>query len=214
MPEPAQTRPYDSVRRREQSDQTRARILEAAERRFLDVGFTGASVASIATEADVSLRTVYLHFASKAELLRALWNLRLRGGSGDAPVGLREWFLEAVNEPDPARQLELNMRNSRAVKERVGGLFAVIRGAATASEEVSELWERIGAEFYANQLAIAQSLENKQALRSDRTAAQAADILWSLNHPDYFELMTAGRGWTVEDYERWLNSLLRQQLLG
>lgn len=209
----AKKRAYESPRRREQAEQTRARILEAAEQLLLDGGYAATSVAAIAERSDVSLRTVYLHFEGKSEVLRALWNLRLRGDMEDQPVALREWFAEALGEPDPGRQIDLNERNSRMVKQRVGGLFHVLRAAASIDPDVAELWQRIGDEFYANQLEIARSLATKKALKKGLTAERAADMLWSLNHPDYFELLHNGRGWTFEQYERRLAELLRDQLL-
>ena len=44
-------------------------------------------MAAIAAEAGVALKTVYVAFETKAGVLRALWNLLLRGDTGDAPVG-------------------------------------------------------------------------------------------------------------------------------
>ena len=70
-------RRYESPRRREQAAATRQAILEAAERLFAEHGYVGTSVAEIAEEARVALKTVYAVFGTKAELLRALWNLRM-----------------------------------------------------------------------------------------------------------------------------------------
>ena len=54
----------------------------------------------------------------RAALLRALWHLLLRGDEDDAPVGERHWYREVLEEPDPERQLRLNARNARVVKQR------------------------------------------------------------------------------------------------
>jgi hypothetical protein len=32
---------------------------------------------------------------------------------------------------------------------------------------------------------------------------RATDILWALNHPDFWQLLVRERGWTPEDYEQW-----------
>src|SRR5437868_3181359 len=116
-------RAYDSPRRREQAAATRLQILEAAERLFERQGYAATTMAAIAAEAGVALKTVYVVFETKRGVLRALWNLRLRGDEGDAPVADRPWYREVVQEPDPERQLRLNARNSRVVKLRIGALL-------------------------------------------------------------------------------------------
>jgi AcrR family transcriptional regulator len=51
--------------------QTRSRISEAADRLFRERGYAQTSVEDIAREADVAVRTIYLHFESKAAILLA-----------------------------------------------------------------------------------------------------------------------------------------------
>src|SRR6185436_2923479 len=115
-------RRYDSPRRREQAAATRRAILEAAQKLFEQQGYAATPMAAIAAEAGVALKTVYVVFETKGGVLRALWHLLLRGDDVDAPVGERTWYREVLDEPDPTRQLQLNARNSRVVKERAGRL--------------------------------------------------------------------------------------------
>src|SRR3954466_15151548 len=129
MPEPVKPRRYDSPRRRAQAEATRREILDAAERLFLRDGYATTTMAAIAKEAGVALKTVYLAFETKSGVLRALWNLLLRGDEDDVPVTNPAWYLGVLDEPDPARKLELNARNSRAAKERIAGVLGVIRHA-------------------------------------------------------------------------------------
>jgi AcrR family transcriptional regulator len=60
------------------SARTRARILDAAEEVFGDVGFHRASIVEITRRAGVGLGTFYLHFPSKAAIFRALLATRQR----------------------------------------------------------------------------------------------------------------------------------------
>src|SRR6266536_157975 len=124
-------RRYDSRRRREQAAGTRRDILEAAQRLFERRGYAATTMAAIAAEAGVALKTVYLAFETKSGLLRALWHLLLRGDEADAPVAERGWYREVLEEPDPERQLRLTARNSRVVKTRAAALMGVIRSAAS-----------------------------------------------------------------------------------
>jgi AcrR family transcriptional regulator len=207
------TRRYESPRRRAQAAQTRSQILEAAKVLFERQGYTATTMAAIAAEAGVALKTVYIAFEVKSGVLRALWNLLLRGDEGGAPVAERDWYRETLDERDPARQLRLTARNSRIVKERVGVIFGVIRSAAPADTEIAALWERIQAEFYENQRTIVESLQQKQALRADLDVARATDILWTLNHPDVWLLLVGERGWTPDQFEQWFGDTSSAQLL-
>src|SRR5436309_629909 len=154
-------RRYESPRRREQAAATRREILEAAQLLFERQGYAGTTMAAIASEARVALKTVYVAFETKSGVLRALWNMLLRGDEGEAPVGERTWYREVLEEPDPERQLRLTARNSRAVKLRVGAVITVIHAAAPTDPDIEALWSRIQTEFHANQRAIVQSIADK-----------------------------------------------------
>jgi AcrR family transcriptional regulator len=171
-------------------------------------------MAAIAAEADVALKTVYVTFETKSGVLRALWNLLLRGDEGDAPVAERAWYREVLEEPDPERQLRLAARNSRVVKLRVAALLEVIHTAAPVEPGIAALWGRIQTEFHANQRAIVESLDAKRALRPGLTVERGADILWTLNHPNVWQLLVRERGWTPEEHERWWSDVACAELLG
>src|SRR5512132_3157576 len=119
MPERVKTRRYESPRRREQAAATRREILDAAQRLFEQQGYAATTMAAIAAEAPVALKTVYIAFETKSGLLRALWHLLLRGDEEESPVAERDWYREVLEEPDPERQLRLNARNSKRVKLRI-----------------------------------------------------------------------------------------------
>ena len=208
------TRRYESPQRRAQAAATRAQILDAAGRLFVQQGFTATSMASIAAEAGVALKTVYVAFETKSGVLRSLWNLRLRGDGEERAVQDRAWYLEVLAEHDPRRRLLLNARNSREVKERVDGLFAVIRDAAPTDVDIRELWGRIQRDFHENQAAIVRGLDDVGALRAGLDVGRATDVLWTLNHPDVWLLLVGERRWTPVAYERWLGETTCAELLG
>src|SRR6185369_125640 len=168
---------------------------------------------AIATEAGVALKTLYLAFETKSGILRALWNVLLRGENGDAPIAEQHWYKEVLEEPSPARQLHLTARNSRAAKLRIAAPLNVIRSAAPIDPDIAALWDRIQSEFLANQRAIIVSLEKKGALNPDLDVDQATDILWTINHPNLWQLLVDERGWTPEQYEQWCADTACTQLL-
>jgi AcrR family transcriptional regulator len=119
----------------------------------------------VAAEAGVALKTVYLAFATKSGLLRALWDLRLKGDQSEAAMAERPWYREIVEEPDPERQLRGNARNARLVKQRIAGVLKTLRSAAPADPDAEALWRLIQTDFYDNQRVIVESLQARQALR-------------------------------------------------
>ena len=213
MAERVKPRRYDSPRRREQAAATRREILAAAQRRFERDGYAATTMAAIAAEAGVALKTVYVAFETKSGLLRALWHLLLRGDEADVPVGDRPWYRDVVAEDDPVRQIALTAHNSRLVKERAAALMRVIRSAATADADIAVLWDRIQSDFHANQSAIVEALARNGALRPDLDVARAADVLWTLNHPDVWLLLVGERGWTPQEWEDWFANTSCAQLL-
>lgn len=206
-------RKYDSRRRREQAAATRRAMLDAADRLFERDGYVATTMEAIATEAGVALKTVYSAFATKSGLLRALWDLRLKGDVDDAPVAERPWYREMLEEPDPERQLRLNAMNARMVKMRIGRLLRVIRSASEVDADGAALWHLIQTDFYENQRTLVQAIHARGGLRADLDVARAADILWTLNHPDVW-LLLVDRGWTPEQFESWFADLTCAQLLG
>ena len=139
--------------------------------------------------------------------------MTLRGDDGDVPVAEQAWYRETLDEPDPERQLQLNARNSRRGKERVA---ARRRGdplrRAPADPEIAELWARIQAQYHENQRTIVESLAAKKALALD--VDRAADILWTINHPNTWQLLVGERGWTADEYEQWAADTACRELLG
>jgi AcrR family transcriptional regulator len=213
MPPAVKTRRYESPRRREQAAATRRAILDAAQRLFERDGYAATTMAAIAREAGVALKTVYVAFETKSGVLQALWHLRLRGDEEDIPVGERAWYRNVLAEPDPERRLRLAARASRAVKERAGTTLRVIRTAALVDPEIAALWQRIESDFHANQQGIVKALHADRALRRGLGVARATDILWTLNHPDVWHLLVGERGWTPAAWERWFLEAARGQLL-
>jgi AcrR family transcriptional regulator len=206
-------RSYDSPARREQAAATRRDILAAAQRLFERQGYAATTMAAIAADTGVAMKTVYAAFETKSGVLRALWNTLLRGDDDDVPVQDRAWYREVLDEADPERQLRLNARNSRVVKVRIAGVLEVIRHAAPLDPDIAALWSRIQSDFYENQRAIVATLDARNALAPGLDTARAADILWTLNHPDVWQLLVAQRGWTPEQYEAWFAGTACAQIL-
>ena len=206
------TRRYESPRRREQAEATRREILDAAERLFQRDGYAVTTMAAIAQEARVSLRTVYVAFETKAGVLRALWNQRLRSDQPGVPMTEHPEVLAALDEADPERSLRMNARNSRLGKERIGLLAVLIRTAAPIDPDIAELRDRIDHEYRELQRRLVERLHRRRALKKGLGVDRATDVLWVINHPDTWRLYM-DRGWTGDEYERWAGDAAVRELL-
>jgi AcrR family transcriptional regulator len=207
-------RKYDSRRRQASAAATRRSILDAAQLLFERDGYVATTMDAIATEAGVALKTVYSAFTTKSGLLRALWDLLLKGDLEDSPVAERPMYREMLEEPDPEQQLRLNAHNARVVKTRIGALLGVIRSAAGADPDSAALWQLIQTDFYENQRTLVSVIHERGGLRVGLDPTQAADILWTLNHPDVWLLLVGQRGWTPAQFEAWFADVTCQELLG
>ena len=207
-------RSYVSPRRQQQAAATRRAILDSAQVLFERHGYSVTTMDAIAADAGVSLKTVYLVFETKARLLRAVWDLALKGDESDAPVADRAWYRQVLQQQNAERQLRSLARNACMVKTRIGAILGVIRDASPIDPEIHDLWELIQTDFHANQRTIVESLEQKRALAPGLDVDRATDILWTLNHPDVWLLLVGRRRWTAEEFEQWLGDSACSQLLG
>src|SRR5947207_6230294 len=180
MPENVKRR-YESPRRRAQADATRRDIIAAAQRLFERHGYAATTMAAIAAEAGVALKTVYLTVETKSGVLRAVWNTLLRGDDADRPVAEQRWYVEVLEETDPDSRLLLNARNSAEGKRRIAAIVEVIRSAATADPEIGALWTRIQTEYHANQRPIVEGLHDRGQVAQRLGAAGADDSVWASN---------------------------------
>lgn len=74
---------YNSPLRLRQKEQTRELILEAVAQVMRGAGLGAVTISEVAKVAEVTERTVYRHFSTREELLRAFWKWQLIRSGGD-----------------------------------------------------------------------------------------------------------------------------------
>ncbi len=214
MPEEVKPRRrYNSTIRQEQAGETRARILAAARKLFLERGYVATSIEAIAKEAGVAAQTVYAAYGNKRTVLARLMDVSV--GDDDQPVGVleRREPQRMRNEPDQRTQLRMMAHGIREIVQRAGPIFDVMRGAGTAEPEVAELYARIQEERRRNMARVVGWVAANGPLRDGLSMDDAADVVWTLTSADVHRLLTADSGWPEERYERWLGDTLIASLL-
>lgn len=206
-------RRYRSRARAAGAAQTRNAVLDAAQALFLARGWSGATVASIAGDADVSAETVYSIFGSKREILRELITRALRGDDPDTPLLDQAGPRTVANAPSQSRQVELFARGISRILGRVAPLMAVVRAAAETEPQMAALYAQLHAGRRRNLDMVAGALLANGPLRDRMAHEQATAIIWRLASPELFMLMTRVEGLSPDAHEAWLAVALKAQLL-
>lgn len=179
-------------------------ILDAARRVFLDKGYAGATMPAIANTAGVALDTVYATVGKKPALFRLLIETAISGNEIDVPAQERDYVRAIRAEADPAGKLRIYAAALRSIQQRLAPLFRVLQGAATVDPELAALWKSISERRAKNMRLFASDLAGTGRLRPDLTVAKVADIIWSMNSPEFYLLMVEDRGWSPQSFEGWL----------
>ena len=203
----APTRRYRSALREGQAERTRALIQQAARTRFLEAGWAGTSVRSVAAEAGVSEATVYAVYGSKAGLAVSLVD------SADSRADVQRVLSElAKASGNPAGQLAALVGLDRRLFEHGGDL---LRGIVEGRRHEPDL-----AAAYAEGRGRGEDARRRvftswpaSAWREGMTPRRALDVYAVLCSFETYDIAVRERGWSPARVERWWRSTLVEQLL-
>ncbi len=125
------TSPTTTVRE-ELREVTRQRLLSAAEAIFQRDGYSGTTVGRIATSANVSRATFYLHFTDKSDVLMTL----MRANLAETPDYWREVDTALVSGDRGA--LRASLRNTLNWYEQHSNLLRPVREALAANQHLAQ----------------------------------------------------------------------------
>ncbi len=206
-------RSYDASGRQAGAQQRRRRILDAATELFVARGYEGTTMSAIADRAGVALDTVYTAVGTKSVVLNMLVELALSGGDEPIEAEQRDYVKAIRAEPSARRKLELYAAAVRAIHERLGPIFLVLDTASKSDPQLAEVWHTIAERRAANMKRFALELAATGELRDDVDPDVAADVLWAFNAAEFYDLLVHRRGWTPEQFERWLGDAWPRLLL-
>jgi AcrR family transcriptional regulator len=204
-------RRYDGSRRREQAQRTQEAIVEAARRRFLADGYAGATIASIARDASVSVETIYKAFTGKPGLVRAIWQRGL-GGRGPIPAPVRSDEMSATLT-DPAEIIRRWGRLVTEVAPELAPILLLVRAAAETDPAIAELLEEVHQERWDRMRHNAQRLAAVGGIRDGVSIDEAADVMWAVTSQDLYELLVVRRGWSAERFGTFVSDAIAAALL-
>jgi AcrR family transcriptional regulator len=168
---------------------------------------------SIAQAAGIALDTVYASVGKKPALFALLVEAAISGTDVAIPAAERDYVRAIRAEPAAERKLAIYAGALRRIQERLAPLFRVLQEAAPLDPALGEMWNGIAERRARNMRLLAQDLAATGQLQRGLSIEMAADILWSMNSPEYYLLLVEQRGWKPEALERWLSEAWCRLLL-
>jgi len=159
----------------------------------------------VAARAEVAVETVYAHFGSKPDLLRAVLDAAVVGDTGQIPLAERPEFL-ALATGSPADRAAAAARLSAVVQPRVAPLYRALRQAAAADEALAQ---RLRADEERRKLTIEQGV---LVVAGRPASSRERDILWAMFSVEVWDLLVGGAGWTPAQYAEWLAETIQLTL--
>jgi AcrR family transcriptional regulator len=212
VPDPVKTRPYRSQKRREAAEATRLAVLRAARALFTRHGYQGTAVADIAARAGVSVDTVYASVGRKPRLLLAVHDMEL--GSSEQPIPAQQRdYVRAMREAVGARgKITVYAEAMGRLLPRTVPLADALRVAGATDPECRKVWEELDDRRSRNMRLFAADLRTTGEVRDDLTDDDVADLVWSMNSPQYYLLVT-GHGRSPEEYAALVKDVWTRTLL-
>ena len=168
---------------------------------------------AVAQAAGIALDTVYATVGKKPALLALLIETSISGTEVAVPPEERDYVRAIRSEQSAEGKLKIYAAALRSIQARLAPLFRVLQQAATVDPALAELWSGFAERRAHNMRLLAKELHSTGRLRRDLTVEAAADVLWSMNAPEYYLLLVEQRGWTPEEFEQWLGDAWCRLLL-
>lgn len=213
MAERPKARTYDSQSRKATARQTRRSILAAARRLFLENGYAATTVQAIARESGVAVDTIYASVGKKPVLFRLLIETAISGLDEGQPAEERDYVQALRAEPDAAEKLRIYATALGSIQPRLAPLFAVLQAAAPLDPDLQALWRDVSDRRARNMGLLARELADTGQLRDGLSVDIVADVIWSMNSPDFYLLLVDQRGWSTSDFQNWLADAWTRLLL-
>ena len=186
---------------------TRIAILDSARALFEEQGYFGAGLEAVAKKAGVSRQAIYLHFASKGELLT---ELHLRIYETDVVPALERnpiW-----TQPTALDALDATIAVDVEVASKVCLIHEALVVARRHFPEVDETLRPREEDRYQELVRLGRWLEKEHHLPPGMEVGTFADMLWGLNSLGTFQNLVIERGWSHDRYAGWVRETIRLQL--
>ncbi len=205
---PGVKRRYDGAGRRAHAERVRETLLDTAREMLLRDGYAATTIPRLAEACGVSAASVYLRFAGKPALVRAVVGRALQG-AGPVPAEDRS---DALPAGDLATLLHGWARLTGEVAPRVAPILLLVRAAAAHDPELAELDRELDEQRRTRMTGNARRIAAAGHLPPALTIEQAGDVLWTYSSPQLYDLLVLRSGWTLAQYTEFVAAALTAHL--
>lgn len=206
-------RKYDSSGRQARALESHMQIIEAARELFIENGYSGVSIESVARKSKTSPETIYSVFKNKRTLLARTMDLAAGTGDSPIPLMLRSYIQEVTAERDQRKQIQMFAGRMQMFFSQTAPLVEVLRDAAKTEPEIKKLLNKYLDDRYQGMGFFIDCLLANGSLRNGTNKLSAVETIWALTSAEIYNLLVIDRGWSEEEYEVWLSDTLTRLLL-
>jgi AcrR family transcriptional regulator len=172
------------------SRRTRTALLSSAREILETRGFEALTMTAVAERAGVTRRAAYLHFATRAELIGALFDF-----VADTE-GLEESLRRVWEAEDAVSALDEWAAHLARYHVRLLAVDRAVERVRHVDADAAAHRKRVVAEKLSNCRRLVSRLEQERRLARSWTEETASDMLFSLISSDMIEALTLDRRWS------------------
>jgi AcrR family transcriptional regulator len=181
--------------------ETRTRILDATVRMLEEHGGRGVRMGDIAKAAGISRQAVYLHFASRAELLVAATRYL------DEKLDVDRRLAPSRAATSGAERLGLYIDCWGHYIPEIYGVAKALLLAQDTDEAAAAAWNDRMLAMRDGCRAAIEALHSDGNLAPEWTPKRATDALWTMLLVPNWENLTVECGWSTRQYVRWMKTV-------
>ena len=182
---------------------TKTRILEASWQLLEQRHGQGVSMSDIAKAAGISRQAVYLHFASRTELMIATTNYV------DEVKGLNERLNQFKSAKTGVQLLEACVDVWGNYIPEIYGIAKAMLMTRDTDEATAAAWNGCMSGLRDYCLEIIVALEREGILAPEWSRNEAIEMLWTMISVNNWEQLTIECGWSTEQYIGRMKTLLK-----
>ena len=191
-----------------ETTETRSRILEATVRMLEERGGRGVRMGDIAAAAGVSRQAVYLHFASRTELLVAATRHL------DEVLNIDERLAPSRAATSGAQRLDLFIECWGSYIPEIYGVAKALLLAQSNDEAAAAAWQDRMLAMRDGCRAAIDALRADGILAAQWKPETATDALWTMLLVPNWENLTIECGWSTKQYVQRMKTVARRTFLG
>lgn len=181
--------------RNARSKRTRDAILEATYELLWEGGATSATMAAVAERAGCSRRALYLHFATRAELLIAMIDY------GDGRLGFPRHLADLLAVKGPVERLRAYGHFLGAYHTKIAPLVRAMDRERETDDAARAAWDVAMARWRGGATRAVDELKQARLLAARfADPEEAVDLMYALMSVDLIRVLVDERGWSPEKY--------------